>query len=121
MTGEGPELARELGHWTARHDMIGVYKQMLTRLISPHALLVMSQRLFATYYDTGQCAIVDSGPGFAHVRCTNCVGWDHNVWMEFAGSCESLINIAGGQKPRLQVVSGGRDSHSHFEFRMHWS
>jgi hypothetical protein len=101
--------------------MIGVYKLMLTRLISPHALLVMSQRLFATYYDTGQCAIVDSGPGFAHVRCTNCVGWDHNVWMEFAGSCESLINIAGGQKPRLQVVSGGRDSHAHFEFRMHWT
>jgi serine/threonine protein kinase len=121
MTKEGPELARELGRLTARHDMSGVYKQITARLISPQALLALSQRLFHTYYDTGDCQILESHPGFAHVRCTNCAGWDHNVWMEFAGSCESLINIAGGDNPRVRVISGGRDDQSHIDMQLHWS
>jgi hypothetical protein len=121
MTREGPELARELGRLTARHDMSSVYKQITARLISPQALLALSQRLFHTYYDTGECDVVESRPGYAHVRCANCVGWDHNVWMEFAGSCESLVDIAGGNNPRLRVMSGGRDSDSHIEFQVHWS
>jgi hypothetical protein len=121
ITGEGPELSRELGRLTARHDMASVYKQILARLISPEALLAMSQRVFKTYYDTGNCEIVESHAGFANVRCTSCFGWDHNVWMEFVGSCESLVKIAGGGNTRVRMVSGGKDSDPHIQFEVNWS
>ena len=55
----GPELAQELGRLTARHDMSNVYKQILVRLISPEALLGLSQRLFKTYYDCGDFEVIE--------------------------------------------------------------
>ena len=75
--------------------MSGVHKQSLIKLVSPQALLAMSQRVFNTYYDTGRFAIVHSERGHDQARCGNCVGWDANMWMELAGSCESLLEIAG--------------------------
>jgi hypothetical protein len=120
-TGDGPGLARELGRLAARHDMAGVHKQILAKLISPQSLLGMSQRVFNTYYDTGEFEIVESREGFVHARCWNCVGWDHNMWMELAGSCESLLEIAGAESVRLRILSGGTDSDSHTEFDAHWT
>jgi hypothetical protein len=77
--------------------------------------------VFKTYYDTGNCEIVESHAGFANVRCTSCFGWDHNVWMEFVGSCESLVKIAGGGNTRVRMVSGGKDSDPHIQFEVNWS
>jgi hypothetical protein len=119
-TSDGPQLARELGKLAARHDMSGVHKQILAKLISPQALLAMSQRVFNTYYDTGRFDIVDSQRGFVHARCANCVGWDYNMWMELAGSCESLLEIAGARNVSLQILSGGHDGNSHAVFEARW-
>jgi serine/threonine-protein kinase len=121
VTEEGPELARALGRVTARHDLSGVYKQILARLLSPEALLAMSQRVFSTYYDTGRCEILDSRSGFAEVRCDACDGWDHNVWMKFAGACESMVQMAGGANPQMRVMAGGRDGDSSFHFAISWT
>lgn len=120
MTGDGPELARDLGKMAARHDMTGVHKQILVKLISPQALLGMSQRVFHTYYDTGDFEIVESRSGFVHARCTNCLGWDENMWMELAGSCESLLQIAGARNVRVRLLSGGTDGASQSQFDATW-
>ena len=120
-TGDGPELARELGRRAAKHDMSGVHKQILAKLISPQSLLGMSQRVFNTYYESGEFDIVESRRGFVRARCWNCTGWDHNMWMELAGSCESLLQIAGAEHVRLRVLSGGGDGDSHAEFEAHWT
>jgi hypothetical protein len=119
-SGDGPELARELGKLAARHDMSGVHKQILAKLISPQALLGMSQRVFNTYYDTGRLEIVESARGHVQARCGNCVGWDHNMWMEFAGSCESLLEIAGARQVALRILSGGQDGNSQAVFEARW-
>ena len=120
-TGDGSELARALGKLAARHDMAGVHKRILAKLISPQSLLGMSQRVFNTYYDTGEFEIVESQSGFVQARCWNCVGWDHNMWMELAGSCESLLEIAGARSVRVRVLAGGTDSDSHTEFDARWT
>jgi hypothetical protein len=44
--------------------MSGVHKQILAKLVSPQALLAMSQRVFNTYYDTGRFEIVHSERGY---------------------------------------------------------
>lgn len=119
-TGDGPELPRELGKLAARHDMAGVYKQIFAKLISPQFLLGMSQRVFNTYYDTGEFEIIESRSGFVHARCQNCIGWDQNMWMELAGSCESLLEIASAKNVRLRLLAGGTDKDSHAEFDARW-
>ena len=119
-TSEGPELARELGKLAARHDMSGVHKQILAKLISPQALVSMSQRVFNTYYDTGAMEIVTSERGYVQARCSGCVGWDQNMWMELAGSCESLLEIAGARGVELRLVSGGLDGQTHAVIEARW-
>jgi len=119
-TNDGPELAREIGRLAARHDMSGVHKQILAKLVSPQALLAMSQRVFNTYYDTGRFEILHSERGQVRARCGNCVGWDHNMWMELTGSCESLLEIAGATRVELRVVSGGLDGYAHASFEARW-
>jgi hypothetical protein len=120
-TGDGPELARELGRLAAKHDMAGVHKQILAKLISPQSLLGMSQRVFNTYYDTGEFEILESRSGFVHARLWNCIGWDQNMWMELAGSCESLLGIAGAKNVRIRLLAGGNDGDSHADFEAHWT
>lgn len=120
-TGEGPDLAREIGRLAARHDMAGVHKQILAKLISPQSLLGMSQRVFNTYYDTGEFQILESRDGYVRVHCWNCIGWDQNMWMELAGSSESLLRIAGAEDVRVRVVAGAGDGDSDAEFEARWT
>lgn len=117
---EGPELVREIGKLAAKHDMAGVHKQLLAKLISPQALLGMAQRVFNRYYETGDFHIAESRPGFVRACCTGCLGWDENMWSELAGSCESLLEVAGAQHVRLRLTSGGRDGDDDAEFEARW-
>jgi hypothetical protein len=120
-TNEGPELPREIGRLAARHDMSGVHKQILAKIISPQALLAMSQRVFNTYYDTGRLEIVESRSGYVQARFGNCVGWDQNMWMEFLGSCESLLEIAGARRIETNVLSGALDGNAHALIEARWA
>ena len=119
-TNDGPDLPREIGRLAARHDMSGVHKQILAKIISPQALLGISQRVFNTYYDTGRFEIVKSERGYVQARCSNCVGWDHNMWMELVGSCESLLDIAGGRNVEVRTLTGALDGHAHASFEARW-
>ena len=120
-TGEGPELSRAIGKLAVRHDMSGVHKQILARIVSPQVLLGMSQRVFNTYYDTGKFGIVESRGGFVRAHCTGCAGWDQNMWSELTGSCESLLEIAGAQHVRIRAVQGAGDGDSDAELEAHWA
>jgi hypothetical protein len=119
-TGEGPELARAIGRLAARHDMAGVHKQILAKLISPQALLSTSARVFASYYDTGKVEVVETRRGFAHLRATGCLGWDQNMWSELIGSCEALLEISGAKHVRIRPLAGGKDDNAFLELEAHW-
>jgi len=120
-TGAGPELAREVGRLAARHDMRGVHKQILAKLISPQALLAMSQRVFNTYYDTGRVETVESRRGYARIRCAGCTGWDENMWSEVVGSCESLLEIAGAKHVRSHTLLGGGNGDDEMIMEARWA
>jgi hypothetical protein len=118
--GGGADVAREIGRLAARHDMAQVHKQLLARLISPGALLSLSQRVFNNYYDTGRFEILESQRGFVRAQARGCAGWDENMWTELAGSSESLLEIAGAKHVRLRIVNGGRDGDQGAEFEARW-
>jgi len=119
-TGAGVELSREVGRLAARHDMAQVHKQLFAKLISPGALLSLSQRMFNNYYDTGSFKIVESQRGFVRAQAAGCAGWDENMWAELAGSSEALLEIAGAKHVRLRTTSGGRDGDDGVELEARW-
>jgi hypothetical protein len=117
----GTELPREIGRRGARRDMRGVYKQLLLKMVSPQALLGLSQRLFKSYFDTGLMEIREGRSGYVHATWTGCQGWDENLWAELAGSCEALLELAGAKHVRLRVIKGGRTGDSDCEMEAHWA
>jgi hypothetical protein len=119
-TGDGPELARQIGIRSSQRDMRSVYKQIFARLVSPQTLLGMSSNLFSTYYDTGKFEVLESHRGYVKVRMQDCIGWDLNMWTEITGSCVSLLETAGAKQVRLRVLSGARDGDTGAELEAYW-
>lgn len=119
--GAGVDLPRAIGKAAARRDMKGVHKQILAKLVTPQILLGMSGRVFSTYYDTGSFDVLKSERGHVIARCHGCTGWDENMWSELAGSCESLLEIAGAKTVRLRFTKGGGDRDNESELEAHWS
>lgn len=117
----GTELPREIGRRGVRRDMSAVYKQLLLKMVSPQALLGLSQRLFKSYFDTGAMHILESRAGFVRAAWTACEGWDENLWAELSGSCEVLLEMAGAKHVRLRVVSGGTSADSACEMEARWA
>jgi len=64
--------------------------------------------------------VLESRRGFIRVSFEGCRGWDENMWSELAGSCESLLEIAGAKHVRLRMLTGGADG-PNAEFDAHWS
>ncbi len=120
-TGEGVELPRNIGRLAARRDMNGVHRRIIAMVVSPTVLLRMSQRVFSTYYNVGRFEVVDSRPGFVEARCSDCTGWDRNMWSELLGSSESLLEIAGAKSVRLHVLNGGGDHDSMIQMVARWT
>jgi hypothetical protein len=120
-TGEGLELPRAIGKRAVVHDMRGVHKQLLAKMVSPQMLLEMGQRVFHTYYDTGRLDVLESRKGYAKVRLTGCVGWDANMWSELCGSCEAQLEIAGARHIRFRTVSGAGETDTDSEFEARWA
>jgi len=116
----GTELPREIGRRGVRRDMSSVYKQILLKMVSPQALLGLSQRLFKSYFDTGEMHIRESRSRFVQAAWTGCEGWDENLWAELAGSCEVLLELAGAKHVRLRVTRGGRTGDAECEMDAHW-
>jgi hypothetical protein len=120
-TGEGADLPRMIGKAAVRHDMAGVHKRLLAKIASPQMLLEMGQRVFKTYYDTGQLDVVESRRGFARVKLTGCLGWDANMWLELSGSCEAQLEAAGARHVRIRTLSGAGENDADAEFEARWA
>jgi hypothetical protein len=120
-TGESQELARAIGKRAVMHDMKSVHKQLFAKIVSPQTLLEMGQRVFKTYYDTGQLHVLESRKGFAKIRLTGCVGWDTNMWFEVSGACEAQLELAGAQHVRMRTLSGAGEHDTAAELEARWA
>ncbi len=112
---------RAIGYRSLKLDMASVYKQFVMRFLSPQILLGFSGRLFNTYYDTGTFEVMESHQGSVAVRCSGCIGWDHNMWTEIAGGSVALLELSRAKDVRLRVLSGGRDGDTTLEMAAYWS
>jgi len=119
-TGDGPELARQIGRLSVQIDMKSVYKMVFARIVSPQTLLSLSAKLFNQYYDTGAFEVVESRRGYVLTKMSGCVGWDQNMWTEVTGSCGAFLEIAGAKSVRLHVRSGGKENDTAMELEAHW-
>ncbi|MBI5535710.1 MAG: hypothetical protein HY898_23465 [Deltaproteobacteria bacterium] len=119
-TGDGPELARQIGYRSMQLDMKSVYKQVFARFVSPQTMLTMSNRLFNSYYDTARATVIDPSHGHVRMLLTQCIGWDLNMFTEIQGSATALLEIAGAKQVRQQLLSGGRDGDTEMELEAHW-
>jgi hypothetical protein len=119
-TGEGKELAHEIGRQCTRDDMAGIYS-MLAKLISPQSLFSLSQRVFSNYYSTGKVEAVESRSGYSQARWSGCHQFDENMWTEILGSCVQLLEIGGAKHVRARIIQGGGDGSDSMEAAAHWS
>jgi uncharacterized protein (TIGR02265 family) len=117
---EGLELVRQIGYQSVRRDMLGTYKMMFARILSPQMLLSLSQRIFSTYYDTGTSQVTESRKGHCVMRLQGCSGWDANLFHEIHGSSVSLLEIAGAKDVRVHIRLGGRDGDTDAEYEAVW-
>lgn len=119
-TGEGKDLMHEIGRQCTRDDMAGIYS-VLAKLISPQSLFSLSQRVFSSYYSTGNVKMAESRDGYSHAHWSNCRGFDENMWTEVLGSCVQLLEIGGAKHVRIRVLAGGLDGDDRMEAAAHWS
>jgi hypothetical protein len=119
-TGDGERIVREVGRETARIDMTGIYK-MAFKLLSPQALFDLSSRLFSNYYDTGKVAIIDARSGFVHACWSGCTGFDHNLWLDVAASCEMYLELSGAKHVRTRILSGAGPEDDGMAVQAHWT
>ena len=119
-TGEGKDLAYEIGRQCTRDDMTGIYS-MLAKLISPQSLFSLSQRLFSNYYSVGKVEVLESRSGYSHARWTSCDQFDENMWTEILGSSVQLLEIGGAKHVRARILVGGGDGTNSMEAAAHWS
>jgi uncharacterized protein (TIGR02265 family) len=117
---EGLELVRQIGYQSVRRDMIGTYKMMFAHILSPQTLLSLSQRIFSTYYDTGESKVVESRRGHCVMRLSGCTGWSANMFHEIHGSSASLLELAGAKDVRIHIRSGGQDTDETAEYEAIW-
>jgi hypothetical protein len=120
VTGEGKELAFEIGRQCTRDDMSGVYS-VLVKLISPQTLFNLAQRLFSNYYSQGTVQVIESRKGYTQARWHDCLEFDENMWTEILGSSRQLLELAGAENVRIRATSGGHDRADHMEATAHWS
>jgi hypothetical protein len=117
---DGPDLPRMIGYQAVKRDMATTYKMMFAKIVSPQTLLSLSGKLFSQYYDTGRMEVVQSRRGYALVRCSECTGWDANMWTEVYGSCIAFLEAAGATEVRLRTKAGGRDGDTETELEAFW-
>jgi uncharacterized protein (TIGR02265 family) len=118
---EGFELVRQIGYQSVRRDMVGTYKMMFARILSPQMLLSLAQRIFSTYYDTGESRVIESRRGHCVMRLHQCLGWDANMFQEIHGSSTALLELAGAKDVRIHIRQGGRDNDVDAEYEAVWT
>jgi hypothetical protein len=107
VTGES-RLAWTMGSEMTRRDLTGIYRAFL-HVVSPHHVLSMGSRFFATYFRGASMHVVEKRPGFTRVGFRDCHGFDRNLWLDVLGGCEATLEAAGAKFVRMHIEIGGRD------------
>lgn len=119
VSGLGEPGLYAIGRQCAKQDMTGIYR-LGFKLLAPETVLGLSTRLFSNYYDTGKSRVIESRPGFAHVRWWDCAGFDRNMWCEAFGAAEMFMQLAGAATIRSRPVWPVDNVLDRVELTMHW-
>lgn len=102
------QLARALGHESARSDITTLHRAIF-RLLSPETSLRQITRLLRLYYRGGSGEALVAEPGHARVRYSGFEGFDQLLWQDFVGGTEAVLEATGARGGVIKIVAGGGD------------
>lgn len=114
----GAEQATEISANATMQDLTTLHR-LAALFFSPQTLVKQSTRLLRFYFDGARVEIVDSGPGFAHIRVEGLNGFDHLCWAAFLGGSTAALECAGAAEPAYRILRGGNED-GEVEVRFSW-
>jgi hypothetical protein len=111
VTARGRELSRAIGYEGMRQDLLGIHRVIRT-LLSPETLVRLGGRMWTSYFSGGHVALPICSPGLIRAEFSACHGFDRNLWENIVGSCQAVVESAGGSDVELSTLRGGADSPS---------
>lgn len=106
VTGEGPELARELGRESTLQMFTGVYR-FFSFALTPESVVARSQKTFALVYDTGAIEVLQAKKGLTRLQFSGCEGFNPLLWEAQLGAREAIIALGRGKSIQTRVLAGG--------------
>jgi hypothetical protein len=116
--GADPSLPWRLSHEAVTRDFRGVF-QVLIRLLSPETVIRQASRLMLLYFKGGTIEVVETRPGYGHLRLSGWTDFDRNLWSDLQGGIVAVLEARGAKNVNSRVLGGGGEDGIELEVR--WS
>jgi hypothetical protein len=116
--GADPSLPWRLSHEAVTRDFRGIF-QVLIRLLSPEMMFRQGSRLMLLYFKGGQVDVIETRPGYGHLRLSGWTDFDRNLWIDLQGGIVAALEARGAKNVSSRVLGGGGEDGIELEVR--WS
>jgi uncharacterized protein (TIGR02265 family) len=99
LRAQEPDVVRKMGRASCEYGVTGIYK-VFFKVGSPEFVISRATRVFASYYDTGELKVVDSGPGLAVVELGGLEGGAREFCERIYGWMQRTLEMAGARSLR---------------------
>jgi hypothetical protein len=89
-------------------------------VLTPKTAVAIGMKHFGQIYDTGSVRVAEPTSASVRVDFAGCTGFDHTMWVEILGSCERLVELAGGHGAHAMIVGGGGDGEDGCLAKLQW-
>jgi hypothetical protein len=114
-----PDYPRIIGRRCAEQDLRLVHRVVLTSL-NTTLMLVITAKLFGTYYDTGTCRCERLDSASVLFKFTDCVGFTKEMWTEVRGSIEVFTELSTKRSVRSAWVNDAAPNGSSAILNVAW-
>jgi hypothetical protein len=116
---EGDPFVRTLGRDAVDHDLGSIYRALL-RVLTPKTAVSVGMKHFGQIYDTGRVRVGEPTSASVRLDFEGCTDFDHTMWVEILGSCERLVELAGGKGAHSIIIGGGGDGEDRCHAKVQW-
>jgi hypothetical protein len=112
-------ISREVSREATRNDFSGMYKVFMA-VFRPETVIVHAMRFWGLYFDGGTVTTQREGHGRILIQWTGCVGFDEHIFADVIGGAEAILETAGAEQVRAELLAGAKDGDDMASVRMHW-
>jgi hypothetical protein len=96
LRAQEPDVVRKMGRASCEYGVTGIYK-IFFRIGSPEFVISRAARVFASYYDTGELEVVQTGPGLAVVEVRSLEGGAPQFCERIYGWMQRTLEMSGAK------------------------